>query len=68
MPDYFVNKNAQNNGDHEVHKEGCSHLPLPSNRLYLGVFSTCYPAVLEAKNYYPSADGCYYCSTACHTS
>jgi hypothetical protein len=24
---YYVNNNAQSNGDHEVHKEGCSWMP-----------------------------------------
>jgi hypothetical protein len=34
MTMYYVNKNAQDNGDHEVHTSTCSHLPLPANRLY----------------------------------
>jgi len=28
---YYVNTNAQANGDHEVHKEGCTKMPLISN-------------------------------------
>jgi hypothetical protein len=39
MYKYYVNKNAQSNGDHEVHKESCSYLPNLENRIYLGVFS-----------------------------
>jgi len=35
---YYVNKNAQSNGDHEVHKDGCVFMPLLLNRLYLGNF------------------------------
>ena len=66
MARYYVNKNAQNNGDHEVHKSGCPFFPNPDNALYLGVFETCGPAKAEAKKIYPTADGCYYCSTACH--
>ncbi len=27
MANYYVNKNAQANGDHEVHKSGCSWIP-----------------------------------------
>lgn len=49
MPKYYVNDNAQSNGDHEVHKEGCSYLPDVVNRTYLGEFQTCQPAVREAK-------------------
>lgn len=65
---YYVNKNAQPNGDHEVHTAECSFLPSEDNRIYLGVFSDCYGAVREAKKYFPRSNGCYYCSSACHTS
>lgn len=68
MPTYYVNKNAQDNGDHEVHKSGCARMPDVSNRLYLGDFASCYGAVHEAKKHYPQSNGCYYCSEECHTS
>jgi len=68
MDYYYVNKNAQANGDHEVHKITCSYLPTEANRLFLGHFSTCQEAVREAKKHYPQSNGCYYCSYACHTS
>ena len=32
MSSYYVNTNAQANGDHEVHTSGCSYLPAPENR------------------------------------
>lgn len=66
MTKYYVNKNAQDNGDHEVHESGCGWLPSRENRRYLGEFTTCAPAVRKAKKYYPKADGCFYCSKACH--
>lgn len=68
---YFLNKNTQRNGDHEVHTEDCSYIPEPVNRIFLGTFETCYEAVIEAKMKYPQytrINGCYYCSTTCHTS
>ena len=65
---YYVNKNAQTNGDHEVHKDGCKFLPNAENRIYLGLFSSCAPAVREAKRHYTQSNGCYFCSRACHTS
>lgn len=65
---YYVNKNAQSNGDHEVHEESCFRLPDETNRIYLGYFSNCKPAVEKAKKYYSKVDGCYYCSEECHTS
>jgi hypothetical protein len=68
MSRYYVNKNAQSNGDHEVHKYECTRLPIEANRLYLGVYDSCAPAVKEAKKTYSTADGCYYCSSDCHKS
>ncbi len=63
---YCVNKNAQNNGDHEVHKLTCSQLPKESNRHYLGEFNSCKDALIEAKKTYPTADGCEHCCPECH--
>lgn len=68
MSNYYVNKNAQDNGDHEVHKNGCSYMPNSENRIYLGVFYNCNDAVLEAKKHHSKVNGCYYCSNECHTS
>lgn len=65
---YYVNKNAQSNGDHEVHSEHCSFCPAVENRIYLGEFSSCRPAVQEAREHYSAVDGCYYCSSECHKS
>ena len=68
MAYYYVNKNAQDNGDHEVHKSGCSYMPDSDNRIYLGDFSYCSSAVNKAKDYYSQVNGCYYCANACHTT
>ena len=67
MTEYYVNKNAQPNGDHEVHREGCRWLPLPQNRIALGKFYTCHGAVAEARKYYRQVNGDYFCSRECHT-
>ena len=61
MVTYYVNKNAQANGDHEVHREDCRFLPAEENKLYLGEFESCHGAVKAAKEVYDTADGCYYC-------
>jgi hypothetical protein len=66
MANYYVNNNAQPNGDHEVHEQGCSYMP--SDRTYLGNFSNCASAVAEAKKTYRQSNGCYWCSRACHTT
>lgn len=64
---YYVNKNAQSNGDHEVHTSTCSYLPAEANRRYLGDFTSCSLAVIEASKYYSQVNGCYYCANPCHT-
>jgi len=68
MPQYCVNKNAQPNGDHEVHAQGCAYWPANWNVQDLGWHLDCHSAVQAAKLYYPySANGCAFCSPACHT-
>jgi hypothetical protein len=66
MAQYCVNNQAQANGDHEVHRQGCTYWPRNSNPL--GDHTTCQTAVAQAKRIYPRANGCYTCSNACHTS
>jgi hypothetical protein len=66
MADYHVNTNPQSGGEHEVHETGCGHQPNPGNRHNLGDHPNCQSAVRAARTTYPTADGCYYCSNACH--
>jgi hypothetical protein len=68
MAAYYVNKNAQPNGDHEVHVSGCAHKPEPVSSKYLGDHSNCHDAVREAKKTYPRSNGCQYCCNECHTT
>lgn len=67
MKKYYVNNNAQANGDHEVHDEDCQYLPSSQNRTYLGIFSNCKDAVEEAKKHHSKVNGCKTCSNRCHT-
>lgn len=68
MPYYYVNTNAQSNGDHEVHEDTyCSNAPTPQNRKSLGYHSDCHSAVREAKKTYSQSNGCFYCCKPCHT-
>lgn len=70
MSYYFINKNAQENGDHEVHTTGCGHAPDEENRIGLGNFNYCWEAVAVAKQKWPNdrINGCYYCANPCHTT
>lgn len=68
MASYYVNRNSQSNGDHEVHVFGCSVMPQPENRIYVGEHYTCVTAVVAAKQLYYQSNGCYWCCNPCHTS
>jgi hypothetical protein len=50
MVRYYVNRNAQANGGHEVHVSSCSFFPEPENRIYLGEFFSCHEAVVEEES------------------
>jgi len=65
---YYINIHHQENGDNEVHTSSCTFLPDVKNRKYPGLFLSCHEAIPEAKKQYPTANGCYHCSEACHTS
>lgn len=68
MPNFYVNTNAQSNGDHEVHQDGCSHPPDFANRHNLGWFTNCRDAVSAAKQVYSPTNGCFWCCNECHTT
>lgn len=67
MATYYVNKNAQPTGEHEVHTSTCDHLPSSWNLQPLGDFNNCREALAAARAYYSDVDGCYYCCNLCHT-
>jgi hypothetical protein len=62
---YVVNTKPERYQNHEVHVAGCKWFPKHFERL--GDFSHCRPAVQEAwRRGYRDADGCKFCSEACH--
>jgi hypothetical protein len=67
MPNFKVNDNAQSNGDHEVHEDGCYWLSLATSATDLGFHVSCSGAVAKAKLTYRQSNGCIHCSPACHT-
>lgn len=68
MTKYYVNDNAQSNGDHEVHTQECMWLKQAVSKTYLGEYSSCHGAVTKAKTIYRQSNGCKFCSPVCHTS
>lgn len=68
MERYYVNRNAQSNGDHEVHIETCSFISSMDNKEDLGSFYSCQSAVQEAQRRGYNANGCATCCPKSHTS
>ncbi len=67
---YYVNWNPQQppeDGEHEVHKQGCPTPPLHHNRYNLGYFNNCREAVAAARKKFKNVDGCGNCIPACHS-
>ena len=67
MKKYYVNDNAQNSGEHEVHTQDCPFLPLIVSKTDLGMHQSCLGAVIAAKIHYRNVDGCATCCPDCHT-
>jgi hypothetical protein len=66
MASYYVHTKPAADGDHEVHVSGCALLPDLANRKYLGEFSSCQPAVAEARKQFTKVNGCRSCCPDCH--
>jgi hypothetical protein len=67
MPEFYVNRNAQITGEHEVHqKDACPYPPDLANRVGVGWHASCHGAILAATSIYSSVDGCYWCCNTCH--
>ncbi|MBN2016970.1 MAG: hypothetical protein JW794_02370 [Candidatus Cloacimonetes bacterium] len=63
---YFVHKERLASGEHEVHSEDCSWMASEEERIYLGEYYCCKPAIEEAKKHYFQVNGCYACCNECH--
>lgn len=68
MAKYYVNKQPESTGKHEVHQSGCPHLPSIGQLVYLGEFDSCSEAVMEAEKYFIHVEGCEFCCSGCHMS
>lgn len=66
---YYLNKNAQETGEHEVHEAKCEWLPEEQNCLTVGECVDGNDAVETAKILYPKVaviDGCEHCAPEAH--
>ena len=56
MAEFYVEKIAQNNGEHVVHKSDCSLLPSQDAIQYLGAISNCDSALKKAGQFFRVLD------------
>ena len=67
VPHFYVDKQAQVNGDHEVHTMGCASMPRDENLVDLHDHDQCSTAIMAARRYYLQVNGCLSCAPDCHT-
>ena len=68
MAEFYVEINAQENGDHMVHNANCSHLPAQDVIRYLGSISHCASALKKAGERFKQVNGCPHCAVTCHAA
>jgi hypothetical protein len=68
MAEFYVEINAQENGEHIVHNATCSHLPAKEVIQYLGAISNCASALKKASERFKQVNGCPHCAVACHAA
>lgn len=68
MAEFYIETNAQTNGDHIVHKANCSLLPSKDEIRYLGSIASCASALKKAAESFKQVNGCPQCATTCHSA
>ncbi len=64
MAEFYIETNAQPNGDHIVHKASCSLLPAKDAIHYLGSIASATSAIKRAAESFKQVNGCPQCATA----
>lgn len=69
MDRFYMNKNEQPTGEHEVHRtySTCPTHADPANRRDLGEHPDCKSALAAARQIARNVDGCAHCVPDCHT-
>ena len=62
---YYVTKEMDTHGKHEVHREGCPYLPAPEACEHLGRLLSSFSAVAVARKLYDKINGCLHCTPEC---
>lgn len=65
--EYYVSLEAQENGDHTIHRKDCPMLPKMEELKYIGDFLFCMSAITEAEKQFKQVNGCYHCTQSHYT-
>ena len=68
MAEFYIETNAQPNGDHIVHNAACSLLPAKDSIRYLGSIASATSAMKRAAESFKHVNGCPQCTTASHSA
>ncbi|MBF9000477.1 MULTISPECIES: hypothetical protein [Vibrio] len=68
MPNYYLDKTPQVNGEYYVHTEGCIQMPLPSDRTFLGNFNSVQAALEKAGRIHHRCRACDNCCVPCEVN
>lgn len=66
MAEFYIETNAQANGDHIVHKANCSLLPAKDAIRYLGSIASSASALKKAAESFKHVNGCPQCASTSH--
>ena len=61
MDHYFVNTKLSQKGIHEVHVDGCEHIPNVTRRNYLGLYESSTEAINDAGKIFSNTKACSHC-------
>lgn len=62
MAEFYIETNAQPNGDHIVHNANCAALPDKQSIRYLGSIASCGSAVKKASEFFKQVKACPQCT------
>jgi hypothetical protein len=68
MAEFYVEINAQANGEHIVHFADCSLLPAKDTISYLGSIASCTSAIKKAAERFKQVNGCPQCAAGSHSA
>lgn len=63
MPYFYLDTRPLCNGEYDMHRSTCPHLPRMKDRMELGYFISGTEALEQIRKKVPGADYCFYC---CH--